>query len=73
MPKGEQMGVFGEIEAFVRTHRPCGNLNWITAPPTLRGYLVRVTCPCGVVFERWVLPQDAEEDLVLSRLRGFPN
>jgi len=21
-------------------------------------------CPCGVVFKRWVTPQDADEDLV---------
>ncbi len=67
------MGIFPEVEAFVEAHRGCGDLRWITSSPTPSGYLVRVICSCGVVFERWVLPQDAEEDLLLSHLRGFPN
>jgi len=67
------MGLFPAVEAFVETHQACGDLRWITSSPTPRGYLVRVTCPCGVILERWVLPQDAEEDLLLSRLSSFPN
>jgi len=26
--------------------------------------LLTVACPCGVVFERWATPKDAELDLV---------
>jgi hypothetical protein len=28
------------------------------------GYLLTVACPCGVTFERWVTPMDAELDLL---------
>ncbi len=67
------MSIYTEVEQFVQAHRPCGELTWWTTPPTPRGYQVRVACPCGVVFERWVLPQDAEEDLLRSGLPAFPN
>ena len=30
------------------------------------GYLLTVACPCGVTFERWVTPLDAELDLLQS-------
>ena len=30
----------------------------------MNGYLLTVACPCGVVFERWVTPEDAELDLI---------
>jgi hypothetical protein len=33
-------------------------------PPSLERYLLTVACPCGVVFERWVTPEDAELDLL---------
>jgi hypothetical protein len=32
--------------------------------PAWNGYLVTVACPCGVTFERWVKPEDAELDLL---------
>ena len=32
--------------------------------PAWNGYLLTVVCPCGVVFERWVTPEDADADLV---------
>jgi len=31
--------------------------------PTWNGYRLTVACPCGVVFERWVTPEDADDDL----------
>jgi hypothetical protein len=31
--------------------------------PASNGYLLTVSRPCGVVFERWVTPQDADADL----------
>jgi hypothetical protein len=32
--------------------------------PAWNGYLLTVSCPCGVVFERWVTPDQAQQDLV---------
>ncbi len=32
--------------------------------PAWNGYLLTVACPCGVVFERWVTPLEAELDLL---------
>jgi len=37
--------------------------------PAWNGYLLTVACSCGVVFEQWVTPEDAELDLEhLARL-----
>lgn len=49
------------------------DLTWWMTQSTPKGYSVEVTCPCGVVFERWVLPQDAEDDLLKSGLLAFEN
>jgi hypothetical protein len=62
-----------DLEEFVAAHQPHGELTWGTTEPTARGYSVQVACPCGVTFERWVLPQDAEEDLLRSNLLAFEN
>ncbi len=62
------MSIYGDLEQFVQAHRPHGELTRRTTPPTSKGYHIRVACSCGVVFERWVLPQDAEEDIALSWL-----
>ncbi len=67
------MSLYSELEQFIHAHRPHGDLTWWTTPATAKGYRVRVACPCGVVFERWVLPQDAEEDLLRSALSAFSN
>ena len=67
------MSLFSDVEEFVRSHSPCGALTFWASPVTPRGYAVRITCPCGVMFERWVLPQDAEDDLLRSGLLAFPN
>jgi hypothetical protein len=32
--------------------------------PASNGYRLTVACGCGVVFERWVTPEDAQDDLV---------
>ncbi len=65
------MSVYIDLGKFVQAHHPHGDLTWWSTPPTPKGYQVRVACPCGVVFDRWVLPQDAEEDLVHSQLLAF--
>jgi hypothetical protein len=33
-------------------------------------YLLTVACPCGVVFGRWVTPEDADRDLLVMALRN---
>jgi len=37
------------------------------------GYRVRLLCPCGAVFSRWVTPEIAEHDLLRSGLPAFEN
>jgi hypothetical protein len=32
--------------------------------PAWNGYLLTVACPCGVIFERWVTPEEADADLL---------
>jgi len=53
-----------DLEEFVRDHRPHGGTSGDVAEPAQNGYRLTVACCCGVVFERWVTPQDADEDLV---------
>jgi hypothetical protein len=48
---------------FVLDHRVHGTLVADATGPAWNGYLLTVTCPCGVVFARWVTPQDADADL----------
>jgi len=54
---------FFDLEAFVRDHRPHGPLTADATAPAWNGYRLTVACACGVVFERWVTPEDAEHDL----------
>lgn len=67
------MSCFSEVEEFVQAHCRCGELTFWAGPIALQGYRVRITCPCGVTFERWVLPQDAEDDLFRSELLALLN
>jgi len=67
------VSLYADLEHFVQSHRHHGDLTWWTTQPTPKGYQVEVACPCGVTFERWVLPQDAEEDLLRSGLSAFEN
>jgi hypothetical protein len=58
-----------ELEELVRDHQPHGALTGDATAPAWNGYLLTVVCCCGVVFERWVTPDDAELDLLyFSRL-----
>ena len=54
-----------DLEQFVALHRPHGELHANAGTPTPNGYRLEVVSPCRVVFERWVLPDDAAIDLVL--------
>ena len=67
------MTLIADLEEFVSDHRPHGTLTGDATDPAWNGYLLTVACPCGVVFQRWVTPQDAAVDLVLADLRAGRN
>lgn len=58
------MTLLAELEEFVRDHQPHGSLTRDATAPAWNGYRLTVTCPCGVVFERWVTPEEADADLL---------
>jgi hypothetical protein len=58
------MTLLADLKEFVRDHRAHGTLTGDATAPAWNGYLLTVTCPCGVVFERLVTPEDAELDLL---------
>jgi len=39
-------------------------------PSNNSGYLLTVACPCGVTFERWITPGEADRDLVVMARRN---
>lgn len=58
-----------DLEEFVCDQRPDGPLTADATEPAWNGYLLTVACQCGVVFERWVTPEDADADLAgIARL-----
>jgi hypothetical protein len=61
--------VLTDLQDFVHDHSPDGSMTGDATKPAWNGYLLTVACPCGVVFERWVIPEDADADLVrIARL-----
>jgi hypothetical protein len=63
------MTLSADLEGFVMGHRPHGTVTATTGDLNPNGYRLEVACPCGVVFERWITPQEAVEDLaILARL-----
>ena len=55
------MRLLPKLEAFVDEHRPHGPLIADATEPAWNGYLLTVTCSCGVVFGR-VTPEEADAD-----------
>jgi len=53
-----------DLEEFVRDHCPHRFLTADVTQPGSNGYLLTVACSCGVTFERWITPWDAELDLL---------
>lgn len=44
-----------------------------TTPPACNGCVLTIACKCGVIFERWITPQDVALDLVrLANRRRSP-
>jgi len=58
------MTLLADLEEFVREHRPHGAMTGDATEPAWNGYRLTVFCACGVVFERWITPEDAKVDLV---------
>jgi hypothetical protein len=58
------MALLDDLEDFVHDHRPHGPLTADATEPAWNGYLLTVACSCGVVFGRWVTPQEADADLL---------
>jgi len=60
--------LLADLADFVTHHRLYGHLSGDATEPTPEGYMVSVTCSCGVVFLRWVTVGEAVRELVLSEL-----
>ena len=58
------MNLRADLEEFVHDHRSHGPLTGDATEPAWNGYLIFVACPCGVVFERWVTPEETDADLL---------
>ena len=63
-PRGEWVILLVDLEDFLLDHRPHGALTGDATEPAWNGYLLTVACSCGVVFERWVTPEDTDLDLL---------
>ena len=53
-----------DLQEFVHDHRPHDGMTADATKPEPNGYRLTVACACGVVFERWVGPQEADADLI---------
>ena len=62
-----RMTLLADLEEFARDHRPHGGLTGDATQPAWNGYRLTVARSCGVTFERWVTPEDADADLVSGR------
>jgi hypothetical protein len=56
------------LREFVVRHRPHGQLTADASEPQPDGYMLRVYCPCGVWYMRWMVPAEAARDVVLTEL-----
>ena len=58
------MPLLADLRSFGQDHHAHGQLIADASEPAWNGYLLTVACCCGVVFERWITPWDAELDLL---------
>jgi len=58
-----------DLTTFIDDHHAQGSMTGDATPPACNGYLLTVACGCGVTFERWITPWDAE--LGLLRAAGL--
>ena len=61
----DEPSLLEDLREFVVLHRVHGELHASASDPTPNGYRLGVACQCFVVFERWVLPDDAAVDMAL--------
>jgi hypothetical protein len=59
-----RVSLLADVEEFVHDHRQHGSLTADTTEPAWNGYQLTVACSCGVVFGRWVTPDEADADLL---------
>lgn len=64
------MTISDEIAAFIRRDRGDSQLVGDATEPLPNGYQLTITCPCGVMFVRWVTPADAAIDLAALARRN---
>jgi hypothetical protein len=63
------VNLLADLEDFVNDHPPPRPLTADATEPAWNGYLLQVACSCGVVFGRWITPEDADADLIgIARL-----
>src|SRR5262245_38043271 len=58
------MSLLSDCESLVHDHRRHGGMSCDATEPIANGYLLTVACACGVVFDRWVTPEEADADLL---------
>jgi len=58
------INLLADLEDFVHDHRPHGPMTGDATEPAWNGYLLTVAGPCGEAFERWVIPEQADADLI---------
>ena len=63
------MSLDADLRDFVHDHRPHGPLTADATEPAWNGYLLKVACQCGVVFQRWVTPAEAGLELAHFSVR----
>jgi hypothetical protein len=64
------MTISNELDEFEAGHRPHGRFMADTGALTPNGSRLKVACPCGVTFERWITVEEAAQDLVLLARRN---
>jgi len=55
--------ILSDLADFIDSYRPHGSLTADATPPVWNGYRLTVACSCGVVFERWITPEEVDRDL----------
>jgi hypothetical protein len=65
-----QPTVTADLEYFVGRHREHGRPFPTLGLPTPNGYRLEVACSCGMMFERWVFPDEADVQRMLELLRS---
>ena len=63
---------FSDVIQFAQAHRPCGGIVPGVRPESDGGYLLTLTCACGIVVHRHVTPEEAAHVPVASAAPAPP-